>query len=215
MAKRGKDIKQMLKEGNPARLGLNLLIIFPIMAFCCLMPFDVSSFIGQYFVVIIVSLMISVGAYAVSLKFRASLYSKLDRVPADTSFFFATAFMIPLLIIFPFISTGNIGVFVSVGEGIIVAASIFALVGAELRDEFPQSDTLSLFLGIIASIIIMSILSMIVLSATSLTILGLLMSYLAIWFLFTLIIYTIQIIAFAEGFDFALISPFSSPKKRG
>lgn len=213
MVKKGKDIERMMKENKPARFWYDMAIILPMLVFLIFSLVGLYTNLLAYTTTLVVGLVVSFIGYNESVKRRSSLYSKLDKIPADTAFFWSIVLMFPLLLIFPSISASHIGFLVSICEALVVAVSIFALVGVELRKEFSESDNLSLFLGLIFGVIILSIFAIAFLSAPIFTVMGLMLSYFAIWILFQLIVYTFQLLAYIEEFDVGLVFPFLRRKR--
>ncbi len=213
--KHGNDITQMIKEQNPKRLLYDALILMPFITFILFSFLFMAGWsnVPVYEIILLFALGISFMAYDKSVKNRSKLYSRLDRIPADSSFFWSDLFMFILFMIFPSISVARITFFTTLVESLIVGASILALVGVELRKEFPLSDNLSTFFGMIFIVIIGAVISIGLFSVPDLAAAGLAMAYVAILALFSLMAYTFQIIAWIEGFDAKLLFTVLKPKK--
>lgn len=186
------------------RYVLNILISLPLFAFFFsavfpallgVLTFNIPSVF--YAVLILISFM----SYALSLHIRKSLYIEGD-IPADTSMFVSELLLFPLLLAYPSLTTASRDIFAVLDSGIMIAASVFAIVGTTIKaKEFPKLDSETVFFLSVFTVLSLAVFGSVLLASNLYVNVGFAVSYLSIFMLFNLSIYTAQLLAYKEHLE--------------
>lgn len=150
----------------------------------------------------LVALLVSFLSYSSSRLSRNRLFLA-GEIPADTSMFVADLLLFPFILSFPPNAVGAANYFASLDIGIVVFLGVLVLVISRMDKKlFPKRDNLTVFATAAFGDVILSAFSVMLFAFNAYATLAFILSYFTVLFLIMLAIYTLQIFAYLDRFDF-------------